>query len=111
MCPCPPGCRLRRLPWPVQDRPSWPTAFGLGRRPKLPGGVKNASWARPRALEVGQMLLCSRSWGPHLGMGRPTGCSSPTRAHACIHIDVDSPLHAHKYRPYTGPLVPAQLLR
>lgn len=72
-CPCPPGRRLHRPPWPAPARPSWPTASGLGHRPTLPGGVENAAWARPRALEVGQMLLCSRSWGPRLGVGRPRG--------------------------------------
>lgn len=80
MCPYPPGRRLCRPPWPAPDRLSWPMASGLGRRPTLPGGVENAAWARPRALEVGQMLLCSRSWRPRPGVGRPMGCRSPTRA-------------------------------
>ena len=88
---CPPGRRLHRPSWPAPARPSWPEASGLGRRPTLPGGVENAAWARPRALEVGQMLLCSRSWGPRPGVGKPTGSSSPTRAPVCIHIDVNPP--------------------
>lgn len=103
-----PSRRLRRPPRPAQDRLSWPAAPGLGRGPKLPGGVKNAAWARPRALEVGQMWLCSRSRGPHLGGGRPVGGSSPTRAHACTHRAV---LGAHKHEPDAEPPVPAQLLR
>lgn len=86
---CPPGRRLHRLPWPAPDRPSWPEASGLGCRPTLPGGVENAAWARPRALEVGQVLLCSRSWRPCPGVGRPVGSSSPTRARVCTHTDVN----------------------
>lgn len=56
-----PSCRLHRPSWLAWARPSWLAASGLGCRPTLPGGVENAAWARPRALEVGQMLLCSRS--------------------------------------------------
>lgn len=107
---CAPGHRLHGLPWPAPDRPSWPEASGLGCRPTLPGGVENAAWARPRALEVGQMLLCSRSWGPRPGVGRPMGGSSPTRAHMCIHRDVNPPPHVrcHKHRPHARPSAPAQ---
>lgn len=64
-------------------RPSWLTASGLGCRPTLPGGVENAAWARPRVLEVGQMLLCSRSWGSCHGPSRSMDCSSFTTAHVC----------------------------
>lgn len=55
------GCPPARPGPPLLARPSWPTAPGLGRRPTLPGGVENAAWARPRAVEVGQMLPCGRS--------------------------------------------------
>lgn len=89
----PPGRRPHRLPWPAPDRPSWPEASGLGCRPTLPGGVENAACARPRALEVGQVLLCSRSWGPRPGAGRPVGGSSPTRARMYIHTHVNPPPH------------------
>lgn len=40
------------------------------------------------------MLPRSRSWGPCPGVGRPVGCSSLTRAHLCVHRDVNPPLHA-----------------
>lgn len=68
-----PSHRLHKQAWPFWARPSWLTASGLGCRPTLPGGVvENVAWARPRALEVGQMLLYNRSWGPRHGPSRPT---------------------------------------
>lgn len=64
---------------PAPARLSWPTAPGLGHRPTLPGGVENAAWARPRALEVGQMLPCGRSQDPVLAATHPPGTC------VCVH--------------------------
>lgn len=97
-----PSRRLHRQSWPARVRPSWLGASGLGCRPTLPGGVENGAWARPRALEVGQMLLCSRSWGPCGGPSRSMGYSSFTTAHVCDQSCklITIMLSPHEHRPF-----------
>lgn len=100
-----------QAPQAILARPSWLAASRLGCRPTLPGGVENAAWARPRALEVGQMLLCSRSWGPCHGPGRSMGYSSPTTAHVCGQSCklMTIMLSTHEHRPLLGSLGPASV--
>lgn len=108
-----PSRRLHRQSWTAWVRPSWLAASGLGCRPTLPGGVENAAWARPRALEVGQMFLCSRSWGPCHGPGRSTNCSSFTTVHVCDQScgPITIMLSPHEHRPILGFLGPASVVQ